>query len=75
MKSSSHFSAMEMKVNGAAITPAAFLTRDLRGRSGETTCTGELFEGPDPAASLKCFPSCLLKEPCKSQRQVHCNVS
>lgn len=75
IKSSSHFSAVEMKVNGAAITPAGFLIKDLRGRSGEMTCTGELFEGPDPAASLKCFLSCLLKEPCEFQRQVYCKVN
>lgn len=68
------FAAVEMKIDGAATAPAAFLIRDLR-RSGQMSWSGMLFEGPDSAASLKCPFSCLLKGPCGSQRQAHCRVN
>lgn len=74
-KASLPSSAVEVKADGAAITPAGFLTRDLRVRAGEMTGTGELFEGPDPVASLKCLLSCLLKVPCRFQRLAYCKVN
>lgn len=40
IKPSLPFSAVEMKVDGAAVTPAGFLIRALRRRSGEVICMG-----------------------------------
>lgn len=61
------FSAVEMKIHGAAITLAGLFIGYLRGRSREVTCTAEFFEGPDSVTSLKCFLSCLLKGPVGSK--------
>lgn len=74
IKAFSPFSAVEMKVHGAAITLEGLFIGYLK-RSGEVTCTGELFEGPDSVTSLKCFLSCLLKGPCGFQRKKYCKVN